>query len=121
MADINLKLEAERLSGSGNKLLDVAKQLVRIAADNPGALELAGKLVGVAQDMSDSATRLVTGAEMNLKLEAERLSTTSSSLLDVARRLAHIAGENPSVASQAQNILGIAQDTSNTAATLVGR
>jgi hypothetical protein len=122
MADqgINLKLEAERLSSSGNRLLDVARQLAEIAGNNPGTLEPTKRLVAAAQDTSSSAARFVSNPKINMKLEAERLSTISSSLLDVARPLAQIAADNPSVASYAANILSIAQEISDSAVRLVG-
>jgi len=116
---INLKLEAERLSSSGNRLLEVAPQLVSIAGDNPDALELAKRLVAAAQDTSSSAARFVTNPNINLKLEAGRLSAISNSVLDVGMRLAQIVAENPSIQSHAANILSIAQDISNSAVSLV--
>jgi hypothetical protein len=62
----------------------------------------------------------VTGSDVNQKLEAERLSRISKSLIDVARPLAQIAVENPSFAGHAENVLSIAQDISDSAVRLVG-
>ena len=123
MADqgINLKLEAERLSSSANRLLVVATQLAQIAGHSPVALDVARRLIAAATDTSNSAARFVTSPEINLKLDAERLSTTSRSLLDIARPLAQIAAENPSSAVHAEDILSIAQDISNSAVRLVGQ
>lgn len=62
---INLKFEAERLLAKGGELLDVAKQLSRIASaesDPRIAGELlmqAQSIVKIAEDVSDMAPRLV--------------------------------------------------------------
>ena len=63
--DINLKFEAERLSVSGERLLDVAKRLALIVDDPnkwnvPKELEVqVQNILGVANDVSTSAARLV--------------------------------------------------------------
>ena len=120
MAGLEIKLEAERLSGIGNGLLEVARRLSSIAADNPSSPQIVQDLVGIAEDISRSAYGLVAGTEINLKIEAERLSGIGNRLLEVARRLAPIAADNPSSPQIVQDLVGIAEDISRSAYGLVG-
>jgi hypothetical protein len=69
----------------------------------------------------------MSGLPINLKLEAERLTSRCDELLDIAKKLAQtastvgdakIAGE---LGTQVQNILKIAEDISVSATRLVGR
>jgi hypothetical protein len=84
-------------------------------------------LAEIAEKISSSAARLVgaAGPDINLKLEAERLSGSANRLLEVAKRVAQAAAEDPRTASQrevqAESILSIAEDISSSAARLVGR
>jgi hypothetical protein len=117
----NLKLEAERLSVIGNRVLDVAKRLADFATGIPGGSQIVNDLITVADELSKSGAALVgvAGPAINPKLEAERLSVLGNRVLDVAKRLTSFATGIPSGSQIVQDIVGITEDISRSAATLV--
>ena len=69
----------------------------------------------------------MSGLAINLKFEAERLTGSAADLLAIAKRLGRLASNagNPALASeieaQAESVLNIAEEVSDSAVRLVGR
>jgi len=116
---VNLKLEAERLSGRSHSLLAIARRLAQYAGDDRTVARQVEAVIASAERLSSAAARLVARPD-NLKAEAERLSDSGRDLLEIARQLTPTAAENPSAASEVDDLVRIAEATSASSARLVG-